>query len=366
MNEEELKILQCCSDGEVMRVLEDFNCKHANTFNFAEFNVEQKKAVVEAVVRKLEHSDDSQMLTTCLNSVRILSRDLTGAEHLCSKTCVDLLVRYTGLEKYARTAGENLTIQDGDTLVMLEALKCLSNITLNSAQARTLCSTNGCLEGIVQRLKTYKDPDLPHDIKFFDLRVLFLVTALVDSTRPLMVHQLHGLTYLMEVLDLLLERDVPGTPRLSTQNVMLAIEILKILFNLTVYVDKYNMDEEEEAHFLRLVSILHDLLLCETEEKERKEELTSHTVNLLVNMPKDSYEELLSPMTDESELTADADAVCLPVEYDGKNMEAIVVILNFLDKRLDHTVRQFVITHSTNQYVNRCKEATESPTQSVR
>ena len=27
------------------------------------------------------------------------------------------------------------------------------------------CSGNGCVEGIVTRLKTYRDPDLCHDIK---------------------------------------------------------------------------------------------------------------------------------------------------------------------------------------------------------
>ena len=93
--------------------------------------------------------------------------------------------------------------------------------------------------------------------QFFDLRLLFLVTALVTQTRARMVHQLHGLTYLMEVLDLLLERDTPGTtvPRLTAPNVALAVEILKILFNLTITVDKNNLDEvgiEDRAITFRL------------------------------------------------------------------------------------------------------------------
>jgi hypothetical protein len=77
-----------------------------------------------------------------------------------------------------------------------------------------------------------------------------------------MVHQLHGLTYLMEVLDLLLDRTpptpltdsdapapllaldaAPAAPRLTAPNVALASEILKILFNLTITVDKNNLDE---------------------------------------------------------------------------------------------------------------------------
>ena len=54
---------------------------------------------------------------------------------------------------------------------------------------------------------------------------------------------LHGLTYLIEVLDLTLrdaeERVVP----LGDAEVDLCCEILKILFNLTVSLDKQNLDE---------------------------------------------------------------------------------------------------------------------------
>ena len=35
------------------------------------------------------------------------------------------------------------------------------------------CSKNGCVEGIIQRLKTYKDPDLKFEIKVY----LTLVTV---------------------------------------------------------------------------------------------------------------------------------------------------------------------------------------------
>lgn len=34
-----------------------------------------------------------------------------------------------------------------------------------------------------------------------------------------------------------------------------------------------NVVQEEEAHFMRLVSVLHDLLVCETTSKEKRDEL---------------------------------------------------------------------------------------------
>ena len=57
----------------------------------------------------------------------------------------------------------------------------------------------------------------------------------------------------------------------------------------------------------------------------------SHTVNLLTNMPRESYEELLTPLTEG----APGETENKDLEYDGKNMEAILVLLDFLNRRLD-------------------------------
>lgn len=80
------------------------------------------------------------------------------------------------------------------------------------------------------------------------------------------------------------------------------------------------------------MSILHDLLLCDTISKEKKEDLQSHTVNLLTAMPPSSYEELLSPIT-EMGRPDNPDH-----EYDEMNMEVIAVLLKFLSKRLDNVI----------------------------
>ncbi len=52
----------------------------------------------------------------------------------------------------------------------------------------------------------------------------------------------------------------------------------------------------------------------------------SHIINLLTNMPKTCFEELLSPAVLEDENSND--------EHNGKNMEAINIILRFLDHRI--------------------------------
>ena len=61
--------------------------------------------------------------------------------------------------------------------------------------------------------------------------------------RPHLRHDLHGITYLNEVLDLSLREAEEQSRMLSVSEVNLACEILKILFNLTVSIDKNNLDE---------------------------------------------------------------------------------------------------------------------------
>ena len=61
---------------------------------------------------------------------------------------------------------------------------------------------------------------------------------------------------------------------LQDDQVTLACEVLKVLFNLTVKTSDAGMvDEEQEAHFLRLVSILHDLLTCDVQSLDKQHEL---------------------------------------------------------------------------------------------
>ena len=50
-------------------------------------------------------------------------------------------------------------------------------------------------------------------------------------------------------------------------------------------------------------------------------------------MPRVSYEELLAPISVEESAEGGPDHK--DVEYDGKNMEAIVALLEFLELRLD-------------------------------
>lgn len=331
MNEAIVEIVRNGSEDELYSNLIDFNVKNAQIFHFPDFTVELKQSFFEALFHRLSDKLQSRTYVTCLETIRILSREKSGLESVATENALKTLLSHAGLVlSLEDESGEGFaTIQDA--VVIIEAQKCLCNIIFNCQAAQRICSTNGCIEGIVQRLKTYKDPTLVHEIKFFDMRILFVLTALCRDVRPKLRQDLHGLTYLIEVLDLTLRGADEAERPVSDPEVDLCCEVLKILFNITVATDSSNMDEEEEAHFLRLVSVLHDLLLCQTATKEKRDELHNHTVNLLTNMPRESYEELLAPVNEDTTGAAEQK----DIEYDGKNMEAVVKLLEFLENRLE-------------------------------
>ncbi|CAL1540464.1 unnamed protein product [Lymnaea stagnalis] len=330
----ELKTLNSCSEAEAVLILEKFITTYSQVFSFPDLDVQLKKECVEAILKWLKKTQIAPKTSiACLQAFRIISRDKTNMQALTNENALSTLIMVAGIQHYAQQEVDDVavSISADDQTVIVEAQKCLCNVIFNSIEAQRYCCKSGCVDGVVQRLKTYGDPDVQFDVKFFDMRILFLLTALPAcvETRPKVRYELHGFTYLMEVLDLTL-RDAENQEKgLTDQQVELCAEILKILFNLTISMEKKSVDEEEEAHFMRLVSILHDLLMSTIMSRDKQEDLQSHIVNLLINIPADFYEELLTPMVDDDKGMDNKD-----IEYDGKNMEAIHVILEFLDHRL--------------------------------
>lgn len=290
-----MKILHTGSEEAVSSLLREFNAKHSQSFQFPDFTSDSKQHFFEALFDRLNRKQSSQVYEVVLKSVRILSREKSGLEIISTESTIKTLLNHAGLITPSNEVNSG-TIQD--FVVIVEAQKCLCNIIFNNSTAQRICSTNCCIEGIIHRLKTYKDPTLIPEIKFFDMRMLFVLTALCTEVRPKIRQDLHGFTYLIEVLDLTLRANDESERPLNDSDIDLSCEVLKILFNLTVSTNNSSLDEEEEAHYMRLVSVLHDLLVCETVSKEKRHELHNHTVNLLTNMPRESFEELLTPLNE--------------------------------------------------------------------
>lgn len=94
-----------------------------------------------------------------------------------------------------------------DSRIVVEAQKCLCNLLCLSADVRRACAENSCLPGIMCRLRMHPDPNLPNEVKLFDMRMLFFLTCHMPNVRTRVRTEFHGLIYLMETIDLMLKNN---------------------------------------------------------------------------------------------------------------------------------------------------------------
>jgi len=362
-----ISALKSGSSTEIVDKLTNFNNQHCQSTSL-DADLTKKKQLVESLFRLLRDPEQSDHHFLVLSTLRILTRDGRSLDQVFTPDRIETILHMANLvgeeEAYMTDSSSSF-----DSRLVVEGQKCLCNLIFNSPIIQRLCCHNSTIDGIMLRMKMYREPSLPIEVKYFDMRMLFLLTALCPDVRPRVREEYHGLIYLMEAIDLIVKstqdpsdratkkslRKRKGSGRrslhskesketkslanepteeddhsLTDDEINLIIEVLKVLFNLTCNLDRRNTDETEEAHFMRLVAILHDLLLSETHIKERKEEVQSHTINLLTNMPSSTYEELLVSVEEIGKIGNPK------YEYEDTNVEAVAVILDFLERRLSH------------------------------
>ncbi|KAL7992030.1 hypothetical protein Chor_016286 [Crotalus horridus] len=322
-------VLETVENGKqdtVLKVLQIYNQENAPCFTFDDEEQEERKKLAMLLIKFLERVLQPSCQVTCLESIRILSRD---------KKCLGPFTTMESLKTLARHAGivyrEEQILEVPDLDVILEALKCLCNIVFSSPRAQELMSEARFVVGLADRIKLYNERNFPHDIKFFDLRLLFLLTALRVDVRQQVAQELRGIGLMTDTLELTLgvkwidphEVAAKGDPSLPLprQETERAMEILKILFNVTFDINK---KEEDAALYRRLGALLRHCLMISADGDDRTEEFHSHTINLLGNLPLRCLDVLLTPKVHRGSL-----------EYMGVNMDAVNVLLSFLDRRLD-------------------------------
>ncbi|XP_028934692.1 synembryn-B isoform X2 [Ornithorhynchus anatinus] len=118
-------------------------------------------------------------------------------------------------------------------------------------------------------------------------------------------------------------------------------ENMKILMRLAKLDDTEGSLEESDSHQFRVMTaILRHCLLTMGPTEDKTEELHSNAVNLLSNVPVSCLDVLISPSTQEEttqeETTEEeTDLKYNTMTYNGMNMDAIQVLLNFMEKRID-------------------------------
>jgi hypothetical protein len=245
----------------------------ATTFELDE-SVAKRERLVESLFERLKSAELPAGKYQALQALRILTRDKRDLDRLFGAKRVDTLLESARLQgdHEPQTTAE---CTEFDSRLVVEAQKCLCNLVFNSPSVQRLCVSNSCVNGLMLRLRTYKDPHLPTEVKYFDMRTLFILTALCPEIRVKVHEQYHGFIYLMEVVDLLLKQTaepgqrptkksqrrkkrstevdrVPATVAckeagpgraLDNLSVDLCCEVLKVLFNLSFNVDKYSPDD---------------------------------------------------------------------------------------------------------------------------
>ncbi|XP_072549140.1 chaperone Ric-8A [Salminus brasiliensis] len=213
-----------------------------------------------------------------------------------------------------------------------EAMKALCNVIYNSQRAQERANALKLLPGLSDKLKDSIRSAAPPSGQFYDLRLLFLLTALRPELRK-QLQQARGVSMLTALLEQCLEvhwaEDYevaanPTSPPISRDAAQRAIEILKILFNITYSTHRQEPDEEDASLYRHLAAVLRHCLLLTCEEEDLVDELQGHTVNLLSALPLQCLDVLLSVRLSEGSK-----------ESSGVNMDCVHSLLMFMEKRLN-------------------------------
>ena len=230
----------------------------------------KKKQMADGLFRYLRDADQGGIHLMCLTALKIMSRDNRDLEKVFTVDRMETLLHMANLvgEEEAYMTD---TSKDFEGQVIVEAQKSLCNLIFNNGVIQRLCCHNCTLDGIMLRMRMYRDPSLPLEVKYYDMRILFLLTALASDLRPRIRIEYHGFIYLMEAVDLVVKNTLDPNDRstkkslrkrkgsgrkglqqkqgktppeepeehlMTDEEVAFVNEVLKVLFNLTCSMSK--------------------------------------------------------------------------------------------------------------------------------
>nr|XP_046232438.1 synembryn-A isoform X2 [Scatophagus argus] len=220
----------------------------------------------------------------------------------------------------------------GDEAQRKEAMKVLCNVVYNSIWAQERFSALRLTCGLIERLSSSVSCSPPSSVQFYELRLMFLITALRPELRT-QLQQEGGVSLLNAALENCLEvqwKDQyecelsPAVPPISLEASQRITEILKILFNITCSSHRQEPSEDDAALYRHLVALLRVCLMRKCMLPKDTEDLQGHTVHLLSALPLQCLDVLLvGPVEPGSE------------QCNGVNMDCVHTLLLFMERRLD-------------------------------
>ncbi|TNN40089.1 Synembryn-B [Liparis tanakae] len=326
--------LEAADEKDVETFLRQYIRENSHTFSFDQKEESLRSKLCQSVLSVLGRRVKPSCQKTCLETLRILSRDKRVLAPVATREGMLVLGAMARLSA-GEEGDDNQNISQEDTLseeeerVVVEALKCLCNVVYNSPAAQQVSVDVQLVQGLCATLRTART--WHHEVGLFTLRLLFLVSALRPDVRGVLRREWHAVKLLTEVLEHTLDvswvgpyeaaRPDPQALPMPAEDNERAMEALKALFNLTL---SDTGGEEDDHHFRLIAAILRHLLMLKTETEEKTEEAHSHAINLLNNLPVSCLDVLIDvPVQGGLEI------------YGGKNMDAVQMLIDFMEKRMD-------------------------------
>lgn len=318
-------------DDEIEQLLQQYNRENARTFTFEQKEEALRIKLCQSILTVLRRQVPSTCQKTCLETLRIMSRDKRVLSPVATREGMLILTAMarlnTGEDQEHNQSGQD-SLSEEEERVVVEALKCLCNVVFNSPTAQQVSVDVQLAHALCAKL--HGAHTWHHEVGLFTLRLLFLLSALRPDLRTCLRKDCRAVTLLTKMLEHTLGINWVGPyeagrpdphalpmPAESNERIM---EALKTLFNLTLH----DPDVEEEHQFRVIAGLLRHQLMLKTETTEKTEEVHSHAVNLLNNLTVPCLDVLIDlPVQGGSE------------SYNGKNLEAIQVLLDFMETRID-------------------------------
>ncbi len=163
-------------------------------FSFEHINASLRHKFIRSLMDELsieEKSSENVSLNytaRCLEALRVLSRDKSNLGEMIGEESCLIFLKLAGL--YPDDHNSQLEVETviAKSVVVIEALKCVCNLVYQNAEFREHAVKFNCTEAVCTRLASFGRTDLPRDVKFFDLRLLFVLTALEANERTTALH----------------------------------------------------------------------------------------------------------------------------------------------------------------------------------
>jgi len=271
--------------------LNKFISENEKQKSFSAMSRTDKKKIWSSLFEVIAQENSSvELAEKALVCCRILSRDGTDINECIENKDIDLLIAKSGIPNVDSVKN------------FFEAKKVLSNLIHQSSTVQAQCTKNGFLENVIKTIENHKGRE---EADRFDLRLLFLLTALCPEQRYIVNSQFSGLTVFNKVLSACV-----GEEACNPSLAQYTVEVLRVLFNLTC-----NTRTEDTQELVQISGTLNAVFNQTFQDEVSKNLVVSNAINLLTNFD------------GSKELTAGLIA--------GDDLKNIQTILSFLMSKLE-------------------------------